>query len=201
MKQYNKIEIEDLDILLIRFNNREVDAFTEVYNMYYSEIVYYAKKLFYNTPVSAHDTVQDIFVKLLVKDEIKFSNLIKMKSYLYSSIKNAFLDYLSHDKCVDKFNRKLFENPNYYVSQMVESETLSIITEALDVLPQECAKVFKLHLDGWNVKEISEKLGKAPSTIYTQKQDAIKLLKNIIESNKLLYMMPITVIITIICTF
>lgn len=194
MKQLKKIDIEDLDLLLIRFNNREVDAFTEVYNMYYSEILYYAKKLYYNTPISAHDTVQDIFVKLLERDGMKFSNLIKLKSYLYVSIKNAFMDYLSHDKCVDKFNRKLHENPNFFVSQMVESETLSIIAEALDVLPHECAKVFKLHLEGWNVKEISEKLGKAQSTVYTQKQDAIKLLKDKIKNNQLLYFVLIIII-------
>jgi DNA-directed RNA polymerase specialized sigma24 family protein len=47
----------------------------------------------------------------------------------------------------------------------------------MEMLPAECAKIFRLHIEEWEVKEIADRLGKAPSTVYAQKQKAITILK------------------------
>ncbi len=48
----------------------------------------------------------------------------------------------------------------------------------MGTLPAACAKVLRFHIEGWDVKEIAQKLGKSQSTVYTQKQKAIDVLKS-----------------------
>ena len=42
-------------------------------------------------------------------------------------------------------------------------------------------KILKLYLEGWDIKDIAEKLGKSPSTIYTQRQEIIMILKKLMK--------------------
>lgn len=177
--------------LLLRFNNREIDAFAQVYNLYYRELVYYTKKLYGDANVVAQDVVHDIFIKVWEKNGLTFSGMMNIKAYLYTSIRNSFFDYLSHTKCATSVVKQLLKDPEYNTSEIIESETLSIISEAIDLLPDECAKVFKLYLDGWNVKEISEQLNKAASTVYAQKQESISILKKKLTWHKLIVILLI----------
>ncbi|MEG0499621.1 MAG: sigma-70 family RNA polymerase sigma factor [Rikenellaceae bacterium] len=109
--------------------------------------------------------------------------------FTYISVKNKFRDYISHRKCKDKFHDAMRLTDDYFISQIAESETLSIITEAVKALPAECAKVFRMFIDGWEVKDIATSLNKSQSTVYAQKQEAITILKKKFPKDKLLLIM------------
>lgn len=159
--------------LLKRFNNRDNTAFGEVYILLYNELHHFTSRLYRETEIAAGDVIHDTFVYIWEHSTQRFEGIENLKAYLFTSIKNRFRNYIVHQKSVEKFQ---YENSDF-ISDVVESETLSIINQAINLLPQECAKVFRLHIDGWQVKDIAEKLGKSESTVYAQKQEAISMLK------------------------
>lgn len=172
-------------LLLKRFNNRDSNAFGEVYSLYANELLYFTKRIYSDTDIAANDVIHDVFIKIWESERLKFASLPNIKGYLIVSIKNYFKDYIKHHQCVGKFNQEILNNEDAFISQVVENETLSIISQALDMLPIECARVFKLCIDGWEVKDIAQKLNKTSSTVYKQKQEAITILKEKLPKDKL----------------
>lgn len=162
--------------LLLSFNNRCVESFSEVYKLYYDEFYFLAKRLFYNTELHPDDVVQDIFINLWEHKSKKFDTLSGLKLFIYVCIKNRLRNYYDHKKHIEK-HRHLSLLENKFSSQVAETEIFSIITHAIHLLPAECAKVFKLHIDGWEIKDIASSLQKSESTVYKQRQEAISILK------------------------
>lgn len=162
---------------LERFNVRDSIAFGFFYEKLYNDLYYYASKLYKNTEVSADDAIHDIFVSLWSAKHIRFDNIYKLKAYLIISIKNRYKNYLDHQRSNGRYVKYYTENNNNFINQVAEVEILSSINNAMDMLPEECAKIFRLHIEEWEVKDIASKLGKAQSTVYAQKQKAISILK------------------------
>lgn len=175
--------------LLLKFNDRDNLAFCEVYEIIYDELFYFTKSIYSNTEIVASDVIHDIFIKLWESKNAKFDSLLSIKGYAYIAVKNKFRDYISHQHIKDKFRNNMKLQDDYLVSQIAESETLSIITEAIGILPTECAKVFKLYIDGWEVKDIAKELNKSQSTVYAQKQEAISILKRKLYKDNMLIIM------------
>lgn len=165
-------------LLLNKFNNRDSVAFSEVYILFYNKLFYFASKLYLGTEVVPSDKIQDIFLKLWENKNSKFVSLSHIKSYLYLCIQNSFREYLSHHKHIDRYAEKICYDNDFYTTEMIETETMSILYAYIDKLPQDCGRILKLHIEGWNMKEIAEHLGKPQSTIYRQKEKAISMLSD-----------------------
>jgi RNA polymerase sigma factor (sigma-70 family) len=175
-------EIIDERIYLKRFNDRDSIAFGYFYEKLYNDLYYYASKLYKNTEVSADDAIHDIFVSLWDSKQIRFDNIFKLKAYLIISIKNRYKNHIDHQRSSGRYISFFTENNKSFVTHVAEVEVMSLINNAMDMLPEECAKVFKLHLEEWEVRDIANKLGKAQSTVYAQKQKAISILKGKLKS-------------------
>lgn len=179
----------DREILLLKkFNNRDEYAFGEVYSMFYHDIVLYASMLYRTEIVHPADVVQDIFVKLWQSPNIQFDALYKVKSYVYTAVKNDFRDFISHNKHIEKYRNMISLEDNFQID-IIENEAYSMIERSLNVLPEECAKIMKMFLDGWKPGEIAEQLGCSQQTVYNQKYEAIQILRKKMNNNKLLFMM------------
>lgn len=174
----------DDSLLLSRFNNREEGAFAKVYSHYYYNLLHLANKLFSDTTEQPEDVVQDIFINIWNNKRQKFDSLNGLKLYVYVSIRNKFKDYIKHQKHKERF-RDVINSEDYFTVQVAESEVYSIIAESISLLPEECATVFRLHLDGWDVKDIALKTGKTESTVYKQKSRSIEILKDKLPMDKL----------------
>lgn len=184
MSGVQKNMLENSDRLLKQFNGREEPAFTEIYNLYYYEFFHFANRLFCDTVEYSEDVVQEVFINLWKNKSQNFDSLNGLKLYIYVCIKNRFRDYIKHKKHEEKY-RKVVYCEDYFTVQIAESEVYSIIAESVHLLPEECATVFRLHLDGWEVKEIAQRLGKTESTVYKQKSRAIEILKNKLSKDQL----------------
>lgn len=172
-------------LLIKRFNKRENLAFGEIYSLLYKELFFFTSKLYQNTNIDANDVLHDIFIKLWELNNLKFDGLVNVKAYMYISIKNYLKNSVCHKKTVDKYVEKIMNDNDYFIIQVAEIETYSLLSDVIDSLPTECAKVFKLYVDGWSIKEIAQKLGKTESTVYTQRQDAISIVKRKLKNDKL----------------
>lgn len=169
--------------LLNNFNRRDADAFGRVYSIFYDDLCLFSNRIYANTEVLGSDVVHDIFINIWSTDKLKFEKLINIKAYVYTSIKNKFKNYITHSKCLDKYKHNVIIDPDYYMSQIIECETYSLISNLPDMLPQDCVEIIKLYLEGWEIKDIAEKLNKPQSSVYAKKQEAIKLLKKSVGKN------------------
>lgn len=179
-------KINDDVLLLNQFNNRDNSAFSKVYLHYYNDLYYFASNLYRETEIVASDVIQDVFLSLWENKKQKFDGLINIKAYLFISIRNNFRAYLRHNKHIREHHEYVSRNDDFFVSQVFETELFSFLTETVNLLPEECAKVIREYLNGLDIKEIAEKLNKSEYTVYKQKQYAIEILKKKISKDKLM---------------
>lgn len=187
MLKITRPHISDEQEVLAGFNKRNSKAFCCIYEKYYNELYYFARKLFNGNPeISASDAVQDLFLKIWESDR-QFDSLDILKSYLYLSIRNRWKNLLEHADSVKKYAATQDAHPtdDYILSAIIESETLAILHHQLNTLPPACAQVIRLCLQGFSQPEIAEKLNLSIHTVYSQKQKAIQLLRNLLSPDML----------------
>ncbi len=170
-------------VLLSKFNNRDISAFGEVYSLLYKELFLFSSKVYREcNEVEACDIVHDLFVKIWSSKTTKFDNIEALKGYCFTSIKNDFSNYIKRERVKSGYI-EYAKDDSLIVTQLAETELIATVSKTIDRLPEECAKVFRLTLEGYSVKEIAKKFNKATTTIYTQKQDAIKTLKKLFKED------------------
>lgn len=167
-------------------NARNEEVFGNLFTAFYDEYSYFARKLFKSTEIHYEDVIQDAFVKIWERRWIKFESISHFKSYIYLSLKNSYKDYHRHRKHILSHKRALSLDDEAIFTYMVEAETLSLLSSIDNMLPEKCSQVFRLHIEGWNVKEIAKRFGIKESTVYNQKNRAIAILKKNIENSDLL---------------
>ncbi|MEG0500551.1 MAG: sigma-70 family RNA polymerase sigma factor [Rikenellaceae bacterium] len=180
-----KIGIENSEeaFLLKKFNERDRDAFGRVYMLFYKELYYYASSIYQNTVVEADDVVQDVFFNIWKSKNRKFDRLEGIKAYLFVSIKNNYKNFYAHNKLTNRLTKAFADEDELFIVQAVESEIFSIVPSVLNKLPEECARSFKMFLEGWDIKDIADKLEKKSSTIYNQRKESISILKKYFSVN------------------
>ena len=179
------MEALEQEEIIRKINERASDALSKIYPAMYPELYYYSYSLYKETD-NAKDAIQDAFLYLWEHPKIQFDSLQKLKSYLYVLIRNDFISSLRKSKTQKEHQDSYLYENDYYVYQAAEAEIFTIIPAALRMLPEECARILKLLLEGWNLKEVAEKLGMPTSTVHFQKQRAISILRAKLSKDKLL---------------
>lgn len=175
-------KLSELELMSF-FNKRDKATFGFIYDKIYKEVFYFTYSYFSDTTTDPKDVVQDVFVEIWEKHKTKFSTLRELKGYIYVMIRNKKHSLFSHLNVIGKVHDALRLEDERFVTQAVEAEVYSYLSDAIDKLPAECAKTMKLFLDGYEIKEIAAMLNKKESTIYNQKKRALELLKSAIRSN------------------
>ena len=155
-------------------------VFDYVFNYYYSSLCAFSLRYIRDKEV-VEDLVQEFFVSIWIKgSELRIHT--SLKTYLFTGVKNRCLDYLKHQKVVDRFNSfSMFsaeQGVNSTDRYMAEAELRLILNRSLDKLPPRCAEVFKLsRIQGLSNLEISEQLEISKRTVELQISNALKVLR------------------------
>lgn len=163
-------------IELIKAGNKV--AFDQLFLEYYSYLCNYAFQ-FLHEKDGAEEVVQDMFFHLWEKREsleIKSS----VKSYLFQSVKNRCLTLLKHVSVREAYKTHNQENITYQEQQIteLEGELATMIEVAVNELPEERQKVFRLNrYEGLKYKEIAQHLGISVKTVEGQMSKALKFLR------------------------
>ena len=95
---------------------------------------------------------------------------------MYSCVQNAALNYLEKLQVRAKTNRRLgLKTPDEedVFNFQVETDVFEEIFAAIDELPAECQRIFKMsYIEMLDIKTICERLDVAESTVKTQRQRA-----------------------------
>ncbi len=166
--------------LLDALKQGESHAFNEVYGLFYKPLCYFAEKITGDSS-QAEDIATESFVKLLQKNP-DFETIPHLKSFLYTTTKNACYDYLRMQKRHEQTHTEM-----KYLADISEEETeqavimaevLQAIYTAIDQLPDKYKAVLKLALiEGLSNDEIVAQTGIAYQTVRNHKSAAIKLLR------------------------
>lgn len=151
-----------------------------IFKKHYKALCYFAWEMVGDT-VIAEDLVQDAYIAYLDNRSKISSDPNAIRSFLYSAIRNAVYNRNRKSKTI----RKYFERTPLqeiddvdYNHKIIRAEFMSEIARIVERLPDSCQHIFKLsYLDGLSNQEISEQLAISVNTIKTQKQRALRVLR------------------------
>ena len=166
---------------LNKLNARDHEAFKQLFREFFQDIAYYSSKILKDTDI-AEDIAQEVFIRLWEKEN-HFLNYLALKSYLYLSARNCSLNSIKHHNIVVEHAQNLIqeEADEQTWDTIVESEIISLLSDYIRHLPGECAKIMELVMQGYNSTEISSLTGASSSTVRSQKQRGISLLKKMVS--------------------
>ena len=153
-------------------------AFRQLFDQYAEKLTRFAFAIVKNKE-AATEVVDEIFVKIW-KQRVNFPSIEHLRTYLYTATKNASLNYLSrkaNEQITEPFdfiNIELQEE-QYPDQQMITTEILKKIHDAVNELPPRCKMIFKLvREDGLKYKEVADILNITVNTVDAQMVIAVK---------------------------
>lgn len=155
-------------------------AFDRVYGMYYKPLCFFAER-FVSNPTTAEDIVTESFIKLIQRSP-EFETIRHLKSYLYTSTRNACIDELRMQKRQQRVRNRIEQSEVISEEEaghnLIMAEVLHSIYRAIDELPDKYKEIVRMSLiDGLSNSEIAIKKGMADQTIRNHKSEGIKLLR------------------------
>lgn len=164
----------------LSFKEGEEEGFNYFFHELYKPLVHFAFTLLHNTE-AAQDVAEDSFLKLWEKRET-IESLSSIRPYLYATVHNRCIDLIrkqkhqaAHIAHLKKAGEKLAPD----VAQgIIISESMHQLYLAIQNLPSKYNRIFNmLYVQGKEIKEIARELNLPLSTVKSQKQRALELLR------------------------
>lgn len=161
------------------FTDGDITSFYKV--MYPELLVYVARILGDDFSFLAEDCVQDAVMKTYNRRDT-FQSPLQWKVFLYACVRNGAVDVLrkahARSNYADAIGDKGEANGNLMLD-IIEQETLTLLYEAVDSLPEEYRTVFELSFEqGLKNAEAASQLNVAEVTIKKRKARLVKLLRD-----------------------
>jgi RNA polymerase sigma-70 factor (ECF subfamily) len=166
----------DEQILMERIHQKDRRVFHDLFNSFYNSLVYFATRYVGRQDV-AEDIVQELFSGLWESNRA-YHSYNGFKTFLYTSVKHASLDWLKHKRVEEKYlSIPPPETDEELDWKIMEEEIYRTLLEVVGELPPRCREIFDLHLQGQKNEEIAARLGLSVLTIKTQKKKAFRYIK------------------------
>jgi RNA polymerase sigma-70 factor, ECF subfamily len=152
-------------------------AFEALFRLHYKPLCAFALG-YLKDPDKAEDLVQDLFFRLWL-DREKVQVTISLKAYLFASVRNRCLNALKSGSRLVVLNEALEEHAEDQVrSEDEHAERIARVQAAIEALPEERRKVFKLsRYEGLKYHEIAGRLGISVKTVENQMGSALRTLR------------------------
>lgn len=179
--------------VMIRLGDGEVINLRDFFDVYYPELTSFASRYISNLTV-CEDIVQEVFISFWEKKR-SFSNIIAVKAFFYTSIRNSCLDFIKHSKVEDRYriqNRLEDEVSETFLEEVIRKEAYSEIYREINKLPEMGKNVLLLVLRDNSNEEIAGILNIAVNTVKTHKARAYKVLRKNLNEFLLLFIISHT---------
>ena len=135
------------------------------------------------------DIIQEVFIVFWEQKKI-FPNLISVKAYFYTLIRNMCLNRIKHDLVKQKYfqeSQSKIESTEFFLEGIFRKEANGIIYDAINKLPLMEKKVLLLSLKEYSNEQIANELNIKLNTVKTHKSRAYQVLRKRLGS--LIFMM------------
>lgn len=151
-------------------------AFKKLHEELYQRMFYYVYKILHDKE-QAEDIIRDTFV-LFWGNRSNFNNLLAVKTYLYTVVKNKVLALIR-----DTANRKrILESIEWEESTtedniLISAEICGQVQQAIRELPTQTRRVIELSMQEMTVEKIAEEMQISPNTVKTLKKVGYQALR------------------------
>ncbi len=186
--------------IIRRIRVGDIEAFELAFKQYYPRLKLYGCRLT-GDPSQAEDFVQDTFAGLWEKRAF-LNDQGNLAALLFKSLRNKYLNYLEHNKVIDKYLKANDPNDpsqglfmlNFLDEDEYEelrSEMMKEVYRLLDTLPENCKKSFLYsRIDNLKNKEVADRMNLNIKTVEKHIARAMKLLKcELKKKDHILYFM------------
>lgn len=172
---------EDEKELIEKIVAGDEKAFSILFFKYLPVLNSFATKFTKSSDI-AQEIIQDAFVRVWLNRE-KLEYVDNVKAYLYKYVSNECLAYLrkklKDEKVIDKLKINHSDSSNTTSEAIDLNEINKIISLAVEKLPQQRKKIFRLSRnEGKTIPEIAELLGVSSSTVKNSLVIALKSVKD-----------------------
>ena len=165
-------------------------AYTYLVELYYEKLCDYASNLARDS-FKSEDIVQNVFIRMWRQRE-KLNFNISIKSYLYKSVYNEFVDQYRKDIAITLLEKKYIEeiNSNIEPSDNDKTERLIVLVEKeIEQLSPKCKETFLLNKkEGLTYVEIAEFQNVSVGTVEKQMNKAFSLIRSKIKGKLLTFL-------------
>ncbi|GAA3613138.1 RNA polymerase sigma-70 factor [Flavivirga amylovorans] len=149
--------------------------FENIFNRLYDSLCLFAYKYVNDLDLS-EDIVQNVFIKVW-EDKVSFRDQDKVVGFFYTAVKNRALDFLRSKyakdvKAYPSQDIETLQTEHYFLSEAIVLETSDVIERTIQLLPNKCAEVIRLSLEGFTNKEIAEEMNISIYTVKEYKKNA-----------------------------
>lgn len=162
-------------------------AYTYLVELYYEKLFYYASNLARDS-FRSEDIVQNVFIRMWQQRE-KLNFNISIKSYLYKSVYNEFVDQYRKDIAITSLEKKYIEDINSNIESSDNDKTerrIALVEKEIEQLPPKCKETFILNKkEGLTYVEIAEFQNVSVGTVEKQMNKAFCLIRNKLKGKML----------------
>lgn len=158
-------------------------AYDFLMDSFYQKLCGYAYTLSHDHG-AAEDIVQNVFVEIW-SNKNNINPSLSIKSYLYKSVYNEFINQYRKNKPVFYLEKKYLESVDLVVESTHENldELLKLVDKEINELPPKCREIFLLNKkEGLTHVEISEHLNISTKTIEGHMTRAFKILRKKLDT-------------------
>lgn len=153
------------------------NSFEQIYNTYAKDL---RRFMFFKTQnvEKAEDLMQDAFVKLW--DNCKSVNIDKVKSYLFTTANNMFINQVNHEKVKRNYAKSVTETESKESPEFIyiEKEFLEKINSTIASLPEKQREVFVMNrIEKKKYKEIAEILNISQKAVEKRMHQALLVMR------------------------
>ncbi|MGJ8743176.1 RNA polymerase sigma factor [Polaribacter sp.] len=173
----------DQELLILQFQQKNVQAYEKLYNMYCNSISGVVNTIVKNDEV-AQEITQDVFIKAWNKSETYSAKKGRFFTWILNIARNAAIDY-TRSKKFKQSKQNL--NADFFVDIIESNDSLETATETIGLkefvtkLGDKCKAVIELlYFKGFTQKEASEELEMPIGTIKTRNRNCIGELRTML---------------------
>lgn len=165
---------------ILSFQKGEEKGFSFFLREYHAALCYFSFRIIKDKD-NAEDIVSEAYLKLWER-HAGFDNVGSIRSFLYTVVHNASIDYLRQNKKRSAYSKEIVyldeEKESYVLQQIIEAETYHEIVSSLKILPPKCREIFRMiYFEGKDYAEIANELKLSINTIRVQKARALAILR------------------------
>ena len=177
------MELPDLNdgiLYTASLKNDDAETWRHLIRIQYPVLCRYAEKMLKN-PAAAEDLTTEVFVKLWQK-RAEFNDLLQIKSYLYTCIRNGCLNLIRGKQREESRNQAFadihLQTDQHSDLELIHIELLAAIRKELDAFSPRMREIFILaYFKRMPNEEIALKLNLSNQTVRNQKALGLSLLR------------------------